>query len=38
MKNLFSAESGKTFLIVVAATMLSLAVHQKFVAPIISKK
>ena len=35
---MFTKENGKTFLVVLAAVMVGLAVHQKFVAPRIAKK
>jgi hypothetical protein len=35
---MFTKENGKKFLVVLAAVMVGLAVHQKFVAPRIAKK
>jgi hypothetical protein len=35
---MFTKENGKTFVIVLAAVMVGLAVHQRFVAPRIVKK
>ena len=35
---MFTKETGKTFVIVLAAVMVGLAVHQKFVAPMLSPK
>jgi hypothetical protein len=35
---MFTKENGKKFLVVLAAVMVGLAVHQKFVAPLIAKK
>jgi nitrogen fixation/metabolism regulation signal transduction histidine kinase len=34
---MFTKENGKTFLVVLAAVMVGLAVHQRFVAPRIKK-
>lgn len=35
---MFTKENGKTFVIVLAAVMVGLAVHQKFVAPRLAIK
>ena len=35
---LFTKEHGKTFIVALAAVMVGLAVHQRFVAPRIIKK
>jgi hypothetical protein len=35
---LFTKENGKTFIVVLAAVMVGLAVHQKLVAPRIAPK
>jgi hypothetical protein len=35
---MFTKENGKTFVVVLAAIMVGLAVHQKYVAPMIAKK
>lgn len=35
---MFTKENGKTFVVVLAAVMVGLAVHQKYVAPMIAKK
>ena len=35
---MFTKENGKTFIVVLAAVMVGLAVHQKFVAPMIAGK
>jgi hypothetical protein len=35
---LFTKENGVTFIVVLSAVMVGLAVHQRFVAPMISKK
>jgi hypothetical protein len=35
---MFTKENGKTFVIVLAAVMVGLAVHQKFVAPRLAAK
>jgi nitrogen fixation/metabolism regulation signal transduction histidine kinase len=34
---MFTKETGKQFLVVLAAVMVGLAVHQRFVAPRIKK-
>jgi hypothetical protein len=34
---MFTKQNGTTFVIVLAAVMVGLAVHQRFVAPIIGK-
>lgn len=34
---MFTKENGKTFIVVLAAIMVGLAVHQKVVAPMLSK-
>lgn len=34
---MFTKEDGKTFVVVLAAVMVGLAVHQRFVAPRIKK-
>ena len=34
---MFTKENGKTFIVVLAAIMVGLAVHQKFVAPMLVK-
>jgi hypothetical protein len=34
---LFTKEHGKTFIVALAAVMVGLAVHQRFVAPMIKK-
>lgn len=34
---MFNKENGKQFLVVLAAVMVGLAVHQKFVAPRLKK-
>ena len=34
---MFNKEHGKTFVVVLAAVMVGLAVHQRFVAPRIKK-
>ena len=36
--NMFSKEDGKKFVIALAAVMVGLAVHQKFVAPMLVVK
>lgn len=35
---MFTKENGKTFIVVLAAVMVGLAVHQKFVAPMLAPK
>jgi hypothetical protein len=35
---MFTKENGKTFVVVLAAVMVGLAVHQKYVAPMIAIK
>lgn len=35
---LFTKENGVAFIVTLAAVMVGLAVHQKFVAPMIGKK
>lgn len=35
---MFTKENGKTFIVVLAAVMVGLAVHQRFVAPRIAVK
>jgi hypothetical protein len=35
---LFTKENGVTFIVVLSAVMVGLAVHQRYVAPMISKK
>lgn len=37
MKAIFNKETGITFLVVLTASMVALAVHQKYVAPMIKK-
>ena len=34
---MLTKENGKTFIVVLAAIMVGLAVHQKFVAPMLAK-
>jgi hypothetical protein len=34
---MFTKENGKTFIVVLTAVMVGLAVHQRFVAPRIKK-
>jgi hypothetical protein len=35
---MFTKENGKRFVVVLVASMVALAVHQKFVAPMLSPK
>lgn len=35
---MFTAENGKKFVIVLAAVMVGLAFHQKFIAPMLAPK
>lgn len=35
---MFTKENGKKFVVVLAAVMVGLAVHQKFVSPMLVKK
>lgn len=35
---MFTKENGKTFVVVLAAVMVGLAVHQRFVAPRLAPK
>jgi hypothetical protein len=35
---MFTKENGKKFVIVLVASMAALAIHQKFVAPMLSPK
>jgi hypothetical protein len=37
MKAIFNKETGITFLVTLTAVMVGLAVHQKYVAPMIKK-